>query len=100
MGIMPGSAEYHSATTVAANPSKPASEWLNVIPMCVFAFPDRRESRSYSSVVCARYCGLFSIFHSCLRGLLAQRLDGIEAIGLNYEEQCRKGGTCGAGAAS
>jgi hypothetical protein len=28
------------------NPAKPASKWLNVIPMCVFAFPDRRESRS------------------------------------------------------
>src|ERR1700722_2433259 len=44
-------------------------------------------------MVCARFCGLFSMLHSCLRGLLAQRLDGIEASGLNYEEQCRKGGS-------
>ena len=86
---------------VAVNPAKPASKWLNVIPMCVFA----RISRSprvailpqpiSPSMVCARFCGLFSMLHSCLRGLLAQRLDGIEASGLNYEEQCRKGGSCG-----
>jgi hypothetical protein len=34
------------------------------------------------------------MLNSCLRGLLAQEPDGVEAIGLNDEEQCRKGGTC------
>jgi len=41
MKIKLGSAEYRGVTTVAVNPAKPASKWLNIIPMCVFAFPDR-----------------------------------------------------------
>ena len=46
MGIKLGSAACHAVATVAVavavNPAKPASKWLNVIPMCVFA----RISRS------------------------------------------------------
>ena len=84
MGIKLGSAAYHAVATVAVavavNPAKPTSKWLNVIPMCVFA----RISRSprvailpqpiSPSVVCARFCGLFSMLHSC-----PARLIGAEA---------------------